>query len=120
MCEYTYYSKRTHPRSKVYFIRATQSGHIKIGRSVDVQTRMRALWRESGQTLELLATIPGGPYEERVLHHIFRDDRLYGEWFRPSPRLLSFVDTIDEYCNDDTVDKEIDFRDEQLQAFRPI
>lgn len=43
---------------------------------------------------KVLGTIYGDSRLERALHLLFADDRLSGEWFAPSARLLAFINTI--------------------------
>lgn len=81
----------------VYFCR--RESLIKIGTTTNVTKMMAAISRGScmpeGMTIgpvELLATTPGGCQFENKLHHQFADDRVSGEWFRPSPRLLRLID----------------------------
>lgn len=72
----------------VYFIQRGEDGPIKIGVSVDVAGRLRTLRAASQEPLVLLGTLPGGAGLEQALHDRFRDQRVRGEWFRPSPELL--------------------------------
>jgi hypothetical protein len=44
----------------------------------------------------LLAFAPaaGGFWDEREVHRLFAADRVEGEWFNPSPALLSFIERV--------------------------
>ena len=75
----------------VYFIREGVQGPIKIGWSKSPEARIAALQTANPNPLVLLGKIPGPMEEERRIHSIFDRDRIQGEWFRPSPVLLSFV-----------------------------
>ena len=72
----------------VYFIQRGENGPIKIGVSADVAGRLRMLQAASQEPLALLGTLPGGADLEQALHDRFRDQKVRGEWFRPSPELL--------------------------------
>ena len=76
-----------------YFIRDTLTGYIKIGTSIDPQSRMKTLQTGCPGKLELVATtrIP-----EFRIHEKFKDACTRGEWFSPNPELLNY---IEEKCN---------------------
>jgi hypothetical protein len=74
--------------SVVYFVQAGDAGPIKIGTTDDLRTRVAALQTAHYEELRLLGTTPGGPAIERAWHGRFGDDRLRGEWFRPSVALV--------------------------------
>jgi hypothetical protein len=76
--------------SCVYFIQ-NEKGEIKIGTTTNLQVRLASLITAASLKLTLLATIPGDEVLERWLHTHFKDDRLQGEWFTPSVRLLNLV-----------------------------
>ena len=40
------------------------------------------------------ATLAGIAQDERALHQRFKDDRIRGEWFRPSPALMHYISTL--------------------------
>lgn len=76
----------------VYFIQAGEGGPIKIGLTEDVTKRVAALQTGNPEKLAVLLTIPGGPKEERRMHRMFSYARITGEWFRPVPKLLRFIE----------------------------
>jgi hypothetical protein len=81
---------RGHPWDEqgwVYFIR--KGDLIKIGWTSHRQRRFREL-----QPDHVLATTPGTVYDERRCHAAFAHLREHGEWFRPEPDLLAFIDGI--------------------------
>lgn len=91
-----------HPRSVafgresiVYFTRRDSDGAIKIGMTSDVLRRVPEL-RKKGYAVVLLAAVPGDRALELRLHARFAEDRIdrNDEWFRPSERLLSFVENL--------------------------
>ena len=78
---------------RVYFLRPVgMKGPIKIGCSCEPEKRLRSVEIWSPQLLEIIATAPGDHDHENVLHQMFGDDRLHGEWFHPSERLTSVID----------------------------
>lgn len=86
----------------VYFIRARETGHIKIGISANPEARLARLDRAMPLSLELLAVqpVPGETRRrhaqavEAGYHARFAADRVKGEWFCPSPGLLSLIEQI--------------------------
>ncbi|MDA8345729.1 MAG: GIY-YIG nuclease family protein [Thermaerobacter sp.] len=74
-------------KRSMHFIQR-EGGGIKIGVSADVAGRLRMLQAASTERLVLLGTHPGGADLERALHDRSRDQRVRGEWFRPSPEPL--------------------------------
>lgn len=72
----------------VYFISAECGGPIKIGKSICPETRMADLQVANPNKLHLLATCRR---IESILHVLFDNGRIRGEWFRPSERLLRFI-----------------------------
>jgi hypothetical protein len=77
----------------VYFIQHGEGGDIKIGHtSRDPYGRMAALQTGTPLVLTLLATVPGGSKEEGELHEKFTALKVRGEWFRPEPPLLGFIE----------------------------
>jgi hypothetical protein len=73
----------------VYFARHHPNGHyIKIGWAVDPTMRLRT-W-----LLEILAAVPGTRDDEDDIQDRFMDIHYEGEWFKPGPDLLDFIDRI--------------------------
>jgi hypothetical protein len=79
----------------VYFIQGDHSQLIKIGKTVDLVSRLGSLQGASPDKLTVLAVIANenGDYE---YHEIFADAWSHGEWFHPSPDLLAFIGRIPE------------------------
>jgi len=65
---------------------------VKIGYSTNVAERLASLQTASPTKLELLATFPGSPRDERQLHERFAGLHSTGEWFRKTPELLAFIE----------------------------
>ena len=74
----------------IYFIKSPQ-GPIKIGTTIRLTQRLRALASEHGQGLEVLAVADGSFEVERNLHRRFAHLRKVGEWFEPGDDLLGFI-----------------------------
>lgn len=75
----------------LYFVKCA-GGPIKIGRATNPAKRLGSLRSGSYQRLELLATLPGKGYEEKVWHMAFQDYRLTGEWFRADKELTAAIE----------------------------
>jgi hypothetical protein len=75
----------------VYYIRRTSDGLIKIGTTVYMRGRMKAIAKEHATVIEILVTHIGAADREHEMHRQFADLRVTGEWFRPEPALLDFI-----------------------------
>jgi len=76
----------------VYFAQAEEGWPIKIGFSTNPAKRLRALQSAHGQLIKIIGLIDGVTVKrEREIHKQFKEDRLRGEWFRPSAALLAFL-----------------------------
>lgn len=79
---------------RVYLVQRDSDGAIKIGFCSDVVRRVRELRKGVEYEVSLLAVFPGDKPDELRLHARFRDFRIDGEWFRPEPQLLDFIDSL--------------------------
>jgi hypothetical protein len=69
----------------VYFIRAIgDADRIKIGVADNLNKRLSCIATEIDGGIELLAQCPGDIQTEALLHLLFDEDRIDGEWFKPS------------------------------------
>jgi hypothetical protein len=78
---------------EVYFVQARTLKLIKIGVADNALRRVRDLALMCPDQLEVLGVLicyAAGKTEEE-LHRRFDADRRHGEWFLPSPGLLSFI-----------------------------
>lgn len=82
------------PTSWVYFIRRGESGPFKIGWSRSPRARLAQLQTGQEVQLRLVAMAPGGSREESALHRRFAETRLVGEWFRSSPIICAYINTV--------------------------
>ncbi|GAB2646229.1 hypothetical protein GCM10027169_12990 [Gordonia jinhuaensis] len=71
----------------VYYIRF--GNRIKIGYSTNLAQRLRVIPHD-----EVLATEHGGAALERIRHTQFAAERVNGEWFKPSPRLIKHINAL--------------------------
>lgn len=67
------------PNEVVYFLRA--GPFVKIGRTISLDERLKALQTGCPFPIHVHATVPGGSKLERILHIRFARLRRYGEWF---------------------------------------
>lgn len=92
-CDATPETHKVASHGWVYFLRARDTKHIKIGHSVQPYGRLNSLQTGNASVLEMLAITPGGRAVERGLHQLFAKDRVRpdGEWFHPSHALMAFI-----------------------------
>lgn len=79
----------------VYFIQAATLGLIKIGSAWLPTDRLNTLQIGSPDVLRLLGVIrcPGEARgDEKALHRKFAAHRSHGEWFRPAPELMAYIE----------------------------
>lgn len=83
----------------VYFIEAERLGLVKIGWGADAARRMSQLQVGSPDRLILLgALLTDDPVAlEKELHETFSDQRVHGEWFKPSEALSEIVEKAKLY-----------------------
>jgi len=75
----------------IYFVRAGAKGPVKIGYAVSVAERVALLQTGNHLPLLLLGVYPGTVALESMLHAKFARERIRGEWFKPSARLLRYI-----------------------------
>lgn len=93
--------KEHHPRSiafdrssVIYIVSRGIDGAVKIGWTSDVERRVRELRKETRDTIAILAMLPGDKPDELRLHSRFQDDRIGGEWFRRSSKMVAFLNAL--------------------------
>lgn len=74
----------------VYFI-STKNGPIKIGYTKKLLARFKNIQSCNSEPLEVLGVLFGGEEKETLIHDMFADHKISGEWFRRSDELLSFI-----------------------------
>lgn len=77
------------PQPVVYFVQVGE--RIKIGTTTGLRGRLESFRTMAGDEPKVLLVVPGSYTEERQAHALFADERIRGEWFRPSERLLQFI-----------------------------
>lgn len=101
--------KRSKLKSYVYFIKADNTGLVKIGKSVNPKNRLKELQTGSANKLNIIKTIDGGVYLEQAIHAYFAHLRKHGEWFKPDTEMRKFLNgDINLYLDniyDETKDK---------------
>lgn len=80
--------------SWVYFIGIVRGGPVKIGWTTKPTVRLGCLISWSPHEMRILATAPGGKYEERAVHIACDAARIRGEWFGRSRRLRAIVASV--------------------------
>lgn len=78
-------------KTRVYFIQEGEDGLIKIGESNDPGRRLVDHQCGNPRRLRLLGSFAARSYIEREVQKQFVDDRVSGEWFRPTPELLAYI-----------------------------
>jgi transposase len=83
----------------VYFIQdADARGNIKIGFTAHtVETRLAQLSIGSPVRLVAIRKVRAPRAFEGWAHERFNEERQHGEWFRPSPRLLMFIQRLADH-----------------------
>jgi hypothetical protein len=79
----------------VYFV--WDGSAIKIGISNDPKRRVAYMQVGHPSRLQLLKMTRGTKDTEDELKHQFRHLNISGEWFRPAPELLDFIEAIPKY-----------------------
>ncbi len=75
----------------IYFIQPVGGGKIKIGTTIRLSTRLKALAKKCGAELRVLAVVKGSYDVERSLHRKFSHLKPVNEWFEPGDDLLGFI-----------------------------
>lgn len=94
-------------RGYIYALRmeipGTEHRPIKIGFSLSIEERCNNLAVGSPFPLTVIAfwETSRGMWEEQELHKMLEADRMQGEWFKPTPRLLAvLVERTNKYRSD--------------------
>ena len=80
----------------ICFIQGEITRRIHIGETQELpHQRLSALELNSPDTLKLLKVIHASKGDAAQLHQQFAENRLHGEWFSPSQRLVKFIESLD-------------------------
>jgi len=88
-----------------YFI-GGESGAIKIGFSINVESRLRSIQAHCPVIVKVLAVRQGGETRERAYHHQFAAHRLHGEWFTRCPEIEAEIGRLSSPIPDPLNDGE--------------
>jgi hypothetical protein len=92
----------------LYFVQDA-GGPVKIGIAANPWNRFKNLQVANPRRLTLLAVVPATADLERLLHSILRPDRIRGEWFASTPRVLAVVEEfigVATMCEDAVTDPQ--------------
>lgn len=78
----------------IYFVRFGLTGNIKIGRTVNLKGRLQVMQVSHPEVIQVLAIGVGDVHTESAIQRRFKADRVRGEFFRPSPALMAFIDDV--------------------------
>ena len=85
-------AKRSNKNVFTYFVRHPKTKLIKIGKTIDVESRIKSLECGSGGKLHILAVLNGN--KERELHKKFSNSRVHGEWFSDKDKVITnYIDS---------------------------
>lgn len=73
--------RKLRPSEIVYVIGCSDYPSVKIGRTTNIEQRLRALRTMSPVAIEVLWSTPGGVELEKFIHRAFARFRTHGEWF---------------------------------------
>jgi DNA-binding XRE family transcriptional regulator len=76
----------------VYFIKHTD--YIKIGYTNEIHTRLSQLQTSCPVKISILGLIEGTLEDESLYHLKFKHLHSHGEWFKHTPELVGFVETL--------------------------
>lgn len=85
---------RAYELSHVYVVRDPISDMVKIGRAKSPWNRISSLQTGSPTPLETVLTVPAPKDLEPMLHRFLEADRIQGEWFRPTPKVLVAIELL--------------------------
>ena len=75
----------------IYAIQAGDGGPVKFGVAENPAGRLRELQTGNPERLRLLTSAPVAGDKECLIHHHLRDERMAGEWFRPTTKAWNVV-----------------------------
>lgn len=79
----------------IYFIKPVGlTGPIKIGLSKHPERRLDEFRGWSPLELEMIGTVPGNWADEQFLHECLAEHHSHGEWFFPSPEVITAVEQV--------------------------
>lgn len=73
------------------YIIKNEVGRYKIGKSKDVNNRIKIIESHGGIKAELIKRIENADFLEFKIHELFKDKRYHGEWFNLNKEDLNFL-----------------------------
>lgn len=78
----------------IYFVTARELGLVKIGYAAKPQERFHTIQAHSPVALNLERVRDGDLVVEAALHRQFQAERVRGEWFRMTPEIEAYMNTV--------------------------
>ena len=89
--------ERNSAHGHIYFIQSADTHYIKIGYSVELDRRLKEISLHHTGVRLLGSYYCRGPRRfEELIHTLFGDLRVRGEWFRPNGRIFDFLQAHDD------------------------
>lgn len=95
----TFKPLRRSPEGWCYIYIIQQGELAKIGRTVDLDKRLKALQIGNGRGFQVRAAIPAHAAIEGAIHSRFAHLKEQGEWFRLAPDLERFIERLQQGAN---------------------
>ena len=106
ICALHRYREEMRTSAKLYVV--SVPGFVKIGRARRVHDRLCKLQVANPHELELLCVVSERCYSEERVHAKWADLRHRGEWFRASPALLDWIETLNRQLGYKHLSRRID------------
>jgi hypothetical protein len=92
-----YYSE--HPNSPCVYVIRADSGHVKIGHTINLPVRLAMLQCGSPVLLSVLCILPfqtkiEASAAESALRRRFQSCRVHGEWFMPGKKMTEWLEAL--------------------------
>jgi len=100
----------------IYFILAADVNRVKIGKTINIVSRLSKLNTDSPVDLELIAYFLAPESAERFIHCIFDKYRVRGEWFIYSEQIKNVVKRLNTLRNATFTDCIADYEHEDLSG----
>ena len=89
-----YIARGTRGGGLIYAIQSVDGGPIKFGVSGSPEARLAELQTGNPAQLILIAYAAVHAQYEKLIHYHLREERLQGEWFKPTDKALAVVDSL--------------------------
>ena len=88
---------RSHSPCSIYFLRVKGDGPVKIGASKKPIKRLTQMQTWCPLELELICEVPATFFLEGVLHLLYKDFRIRGEWYETNSYLTELIAYVTEH-----------------------